>query len=129
MSDRPTARDVLGLTLTGMALGAFAGGAVLAVVLFVLGLRHGRVEFPLTWLGAALGALVGGLCGGILVPITAFTSWGTVPRGRLFAHLTIGTLVGGALVALLVPSPPIALLGGIVGFLVAGDRLAPRSAS
>ena len=118
---------LLGLTLTGVLLGALAGAATVAVLLFAIGIRHGRIELPLSSFGSVLGALVGGALGTVLAPAAAFTPWRQVPVGRLVAHLTIGTVLGGGACALLLPNPAAALLGGILGFLIAGDRLVSRT--
>jgi hypothetical protein len=115
---------LLGLAMAGMLLGALAGALVVTVLFFAISARRGDFALPQSWFVFVLGALLGGAFGAVLAPIAAFTPWRHLPIGRLFAHITIGTVIGGAVVALLFPqSLAFVLLGGLVGFLIAGDRL------
>jgi hypothetical protein len=126
MLTRRTVGVTLGLALTGALFGALAGMAVLTAGLFAIDIRHGRLESPFTWFGSLFSALVGGVCGAVLAPLAGLTAWRHVPVGRLFAHLMVGTMVGGGGAVLLIPSPAFVLLGGVLGFVVAGGRLASQ---
>ena len=118
---------VLGLALVGGILGALAGALTVAASLFAIELRHGQIVWPFTAFGSLFGFVVGGSLGAVLTPTVAFTPWRYVPIGRLFVHLTIGTMIGGGASALLLAEPNFAVLGGLVGFVVAGHRLSVRS--
>ena len=121
-----TAGVVAGLTFVGGMLGAAAGIMTVAAILFSMELRHGRVGWPFTEFGSILGGLVGGGLGALMTPTIAFGPWRHIPIGKLFTHLTLGTLIGGCGAALVLPSPVLVILGGVIGFIVAGDRLASR---
>lgn len=127
----PTRRVItvlLGLALAGMPLGALAGAIALDALVFAISIREGQFDMSQWRFGAILGAFIGGACGAVLAPLATLPPWRHVPIGRLFAHLTLGAVVGGSAAALLFPAPAFALVGGILGFLVAGDRLAfPKS--
>src|SRR5262245_36351287 len=127
MARNRTATVVIGLSFVGAMLGAAAGIVTVAAVLFGHELRSGRLEWPFTVFGSLVGGLVGGGLGAILTPAIAFSPWRYVPIGRLFTHLTVGTVIGGCAGAAVVTDPVVAVLGGVVGFLVAGDRLATRA--
>ena len=117
---------LIGLAIVGMVLGALAGFVTTAAGMAALALRNG-LKWPFGTIVFWLGAAIGGGLGTVLAPVVAFTAWRYVPIGRLFANLTLGTIIGGCAVALIFPNPIAALLGGVVGFSVAGDRLARRS--
>ena len=119
---------LLGLAMAGMLFGALAGVLVVMALFFVTSARRGDFGLPLSWFVPLLAALLGGVCGGVFAPIAAFSPWRHLPIGRLFAHLTFGTVIGGAVVALVLPqSLAFVLVGSLLGFLIAGDRLASRS--
>ena len=127
MSTRRTVSVLLGLAMAGTLLGALAGVLVVMALFFATSARRGDFV-PLSWFVPLLGALLGGTCGGMFAPVAAFSPWRHVPIGRLFAHVTTGTVVGGAVVALILPqSFAFVLLGSLLGFLIAGDRVASRS--
>ena len=127
MAKGRTAATFIGLALVGALLGALAGIATAGAGVIAIALRNGHMDWAFGLFGVAFGAAIGGGLGAILAPAVAFTRWRYIPIGRLFAHLTVGTIIGGSAGALIYPSPVIALLGGIAGFLVAGNRLVRRS--
>ena len=129
MARNRTATVVIGLMSVGGLLGALAGVVTVAAGLFSIGLRNGQVVWPLSGFGSFIGAVVGGGLGALMTPNIAFNPWRYIPIGRLFTHLTLGTIVGGCAGALLFPNPAVAILGGLLGFLVAGDRLAVKGRS
>jgi hypothetical protein len=111
------------IMLTGAVLGAFAGATVFTAALFAYELRQGRTVLPLSWVGAFVAAVFGGLFGAVLAPIVAFAPCRHVPVGRLFHVLTSRTIIGGSGVALLLPHPVVALLGGLIGFCTGVEHL------
>jgi hypothetical protein len=129
MTRRRTVGVLAGLIGVGVVLGSVCGIVTVAVALFVVELRNGRMVWPLTVFGSITGTLFGGGLGAILSPTIAFTRWRYLPIDRLFSVLTAGTIVGACVSFLVIPSPVVALLGGILGFLIAGDRLATRGPS
>ena len=118
---------LLGLALVGGLLGALAGAMTVAVGLFAIEVRHGHLIWPFTAFGTLFGCLVGGCFGAVLTPSVVFTPWRYVPIGRLFAYLTIGTMLGGGASALILAEPNAAVLGGLAGFFIAGHRVSVRS--
>src|SRR5262245_48076143 len=127
MAKARTVTVVIGLTFVGAIPGAAAGIVTVAAVLFSVQLRNGRIVMPFTVLGSLVGGLIGGGLGTLMTPAIAFSHWRYIPIGRLFTHLTIGTVIGGCAGAAIVTEPVVSILGGVVGFLVAGDRLARRA--
>jgi hypothetical protein len=128
MTIRRTIGVLFGLATAGALFGALAGGVVATMFALAMTVRHGAFTLPLSWFGAMLGASIGAGCGAVLAPTAAFTPWRRVPLGRLFTGLTIGTIIGGTVAALLVPSGlGFVLAGALLGFLIAGDRLTSRS--
>jgi hypothetical protein len=118
------------IALIGAVLGTSAGAATVAAGVFTISLRNGQVVWPFTGFGSLFGGLIGGVLGFVLAAALPFTPWRYVPVGRLFAHLTIGTIIGGCASAMLVRDPTLAILGGIIGFVLAGSRLTqPSTAS
>jgi hypothetical protein len=127
MAKGRTVATLIGLAVVGTLLGALAGVATAEAGIVAIAIRNGHMDWPFALFGAAFGAVVGGGLGALLAPAVAFTPWRYVPIGRLFGHLTLGTIIGGSAGALIFPSPVLALLGGIAGFLIAGNRVARRS--
>ena len=126
MALRRTLATLIALAVVGALLGALAGIVTVTAGTLAISIRNGHVEWPLTAFGALFGSVFGGGLGALLAPAVAFTPWRYIPVGRLFAHLTVGTTIGGCAGILVVPHPMFPLMGGIAGFIIAGDRLARR---
>ena len=106
------------LAFTGMLMGA-ASGAIAGMIVAVALFGFGEIDLFLALIGAVFGAPLGM----ILAPFAGFTVLRHVPLWRLFAELTVGTVLGGVAVAMLRLDPFLPLLGGVVGFTVAAYRL------
>lgn len=126
ISTHRTVLALLGLAVAGALFGALAGVTTMAAGFFALAIRDGQLTWPFTLFGSVFGFFIGGGVGAVLTPIAVFTPWRYVPIGRLFLHLTIWTMIGGAASALLFPVPDVALLGGLAGLFVAGQRQSGR---
>jgi hypothetical protein len=118
---------LIGLALVGTLLGGLAGIVTGGAGILAIGLRNGRVEWPFILFPCVVGGLIGSGVGALLAPAVAFTPWRYLSIGQLFARLTVGTIIGGCAGVMVVPSPAVAVIGGIAGFPIAGDRLAVRS--
>ena len=124
-----TVAVISSLALVGALLGAIAGAVTVGVGLFAIELRNGHLVWPVTAFGTFFGVVIGSPLGFALAAMLPFSPWRYVPVGRLFGHLTIGAIIGGCACALVLRDPSLAILGGIIGFVVAGRRLGQASAT
>src|ERR1051326_1958614 len=121
-----------GLALTGAVAGAFC--AAVAVTVIVL------IEAKVTFISSAeflqlLGivAAVGAATGVVAAPALAWGLLRRIPLGRAILVTSVGTIIGLILGEMLFPLNPYrkvipgAILGGWLGFLLAGVALRVRS--
>jgi hypothetical protein len=113
---RRVALAILGLMLTGAAIGGVLGALLLVGWVLVeqgTGSGFGMVAF----FGGGFGALIGA----IMAPIVGLLVLPSVPLWRALLETGLGTLVGGAAGFYVPPVGPI--VGGVAGFVVAAVRL------
>jgi hypothetical protein len=110
-----------GLAAAGALVGAATGIGVAAVLLLFLDGPSGLLVGvgPYTF-----AASVGGACGALLAPLASLAFMRHVPLGRLFAQTAIGALVGGVVGLRFTGTLYTAVGVAVVGFLIAGVRLA-----
>ena len=128
MSAQRTLVVGLGLAVAGAVLGALAGILVVAAVGIANGVStrdFALLREPLAYL---LGAIFGAPCGAILAPFAALTFLRHVPLWRLFATVTLGTVLGGVAASLAHASLGGILAAGAAGFLLAAGWLSHRTA-
>jgi hypothetical protein len=116
-----------GLMVGGAIFGAVAALAALAIGLAATGQAHALLETDAL---AAVGS-VGAILGGLLFPAAAWLLMRTVPLGLALLGTVTGTTIGGAAGWLLASHDldrvPQALIGGVIGFVIASILLRIRA--
>jgi hypothetical protein len=114
---------IIGLSLTGAAVGALLS----PLLLLAMGLARGMpvVGADLSFL--RIPAAFGAVAGAVLAPIASFTLMRHVPIWRAIVETLLGTIVGASIGMLFGPSQRFGLLWaivcGVLGFAIAAARL------
>ena len=118
---------VLGVALAGAVMGAISAMVVVTVVVVAMNVSSGLDLWLFEPVVHGIAAILGGAMGAVLGPAASFGFLRHAPLWRIFAEGSFGTIVASVATAFATNSLLPVLVAGVVGFLLAGARLAVAS--